>query len=190
MGNSPGMLWNQSPGSYATGYRRLPGGDWVPPKYFEAADAAGCGIDFSTMQRRDWSSAPVVGTNRFVTSDPVPLGAYWWIMLMSCIDTSATTHAIGFFYLAPDGFPVVQGPSLAHESVKGAIRIGSGQLGNLTGLSSQGSEVSPLFADRIIVPSGFRILAQEEDVADGVSGLLMLRAAFMELQNGTNPPSF
>jgi len=170
------------------GYRQLPGGDWVPQRAFD--EAMQCGADFSRLIRRDFQDATAVASH-FVTSDAVPSGFYWWIMALSAFDSSTTAHALGFFLLPPNAFPVVRGSSTANEPVAGAVRIAPGQGGgggSMTALGSQQFEVSPLFHSRIIVPSGWRILAQEEDGADAVNHFLMLRLAFLELENGVDPP--
>jgi len=168
------------------GYRQLPGGDWVPQRVFD--EAMQCNADFSRLIRRDFQDAAAIASH-FITSDAPPSGFYWWIMAMSAFDSSTTSHPIVFFLLPPNAFPVVRGSSAANEPVNGAVRIAPGQgQGSMTTLASLQTETSPLFHSRLIVPSGWRILAQEEDGADAISHFLVLRLAFLELENGVDPP--
>ncbi len=171
---------------FVPGYRQLPGGEWVPQRVFD--EALQCSPDFSRLIRRDFQDQPSIGTH-FVASDAPPSGFYWWVMLLSGFNSSTANHALGFFLLPPNAFPVVQGGSAAHEPVSGAVRLAPGSGPNsMTSLASLQFEASPLFRSNVIVPSGWRILVQEEDAADGISHFIMLRLAFLELQNGVDPP--
>ncbi len=180
---------------YATGgYSRLAGGDYIPSFVRRKSDP--CRFDFGIKRKMDFFFKRIDPAIRGrIFSSPVPDGFYWWLTELSG-DSTLGGSAVGlaFFLIQPNVPDSVVNDTGVLNFMGGAIRLGSGEsdVGGAgdsfilsTNHSSGTGEVGAFVANRIIVPSGWRVLLT---LADALGLDLLLRMSVLEIRNGMLPP--
>lgn len=137
-----------------------------------------------------------VNVRRVVFSDPpVPQDRYWVIPMLDVVNTDSNGQILGMgiipasFGMPPNFGSQTPAVTAAQLLAAGFLRVypGSGLANNatMTNFDSQAGEfASPIFPTKIIVPSGYRVMAYERNgTISAIARRLHLRFFYLELDN-------